>query len=150
MMMSNLVQTYLEKVPDERKMAFEKLFNAIDDNLPTGFELTEAYGMLTWVVPLSSYPAGYHCAPGTPLPFLSLASQKNFLAFYHMGIYADKDLLEWFQESYTQHTKYKLDMGKSCVRFKKMDDIPYGIIAELSTKISPEMWIEKYETVFKK
>ncbi|PSD43831.1 hypothetical protein C7E23_12140 [Elizabethkingia anophelis] len=132
------------------KMAFEKLFNAIDDNLPTGFELTEAYGMLTWVVPLSSYPAGYHCAPGTPLPFLSLASQKNFLAFYHMGIYADKDLLEWFQESYTQHTKYKLDMGKSCVRFKKMDDIPYGIIAELSTKISPEMWIEKYETVFKK
>lgn len=149
-MMSNLIQTYLEKVPDERKIAFQKLFNAIDDNLPTGFELTEAYGMLTWVVPLSSYPAGYHCAPGTPLPFLSLASQKNFLAFYHMGIYADKDLLEWFQESYTQHTKYKLDMGKSCVRFKKMDDIPYGIIAELSTKISPEMWIEKYETVFKK
>ncbi|WP_407508743.1 DUF1801 domain-containing protein [Elizabethkingia anophelis] len=148
--MSNLIQTYLEKVPDERKMAFEKLFNAIDDNLPTGFELTEAYGMLTWVVPLSSYPAGYHCAPGTPLPFLSLASQKNFLAFYHMGIYADQDLLEWFQESYTQHAKYKLDMGKSCVRFKKMDDIPYGIIAELSTKISPEMWIEKYETVFKK
>ncbi|WP_284357863.1 DUF1801 domain-containing protein [Elizabethkingia anophelis] len=148
--MSNLIQTYLEKVPDERKIAFQKLFNAIDDNLPTGFELTEAYGMLTWVVPLSSYPAGYHCAPGTPLPFLSLASQKNFLAFYHMGIYADKDLLEWFQESYTQHTKYKLDMGKSCVRFKKMDDIPYGIIAELSTKISPEMWIEKYETVFKK
>ncbi len=149
-MMSNLIQTYLEKVPDERKMAFEKLFNAIDDNLPRGFELTEAYGMLTWVVPLSSYPAGYHCAPGTPLPFLSLASQKNFLAFYHMGIYADNDLLEWFQESYTQHEKYKLDMGKSCVRFKKMDDIPYGIIAELSTKISPEMWIEKYETVFKK
>lgn len=149
-MMSNLIQTYLEKVPDERKMAFEKFFNAIHDNLPTGFELTEAYGMLTWVVPLSSYPAGYHCAPGTPLPFLSLASQKNFLAFYHMGIYADKDLLEWFQESYTQHAKYKLDMGKSCVRFKKMDDIPYGIIAELSTKISPEMWIEKYETVFKK
>lgn len=149
-MMSNLIQTYLEKVPDERKIAFEKLFNAIDDNLPTGFELTEAYGMLTWVVPLSSYPVGYHCAPGTPLPFLSLASQKNFLAFYHMGIYADKDLLEWFQESYTQHAKYKLDMGKSCVRFKKMDDIPYGIIAELSTKISPEMWIEKYETVFKK
>ncbi|MDV3753827.1 DUF1801 domain-containing protein [Elizabethkingia anophelis] len=148
--MSNLIQTYLEKVPDERKMAFEKLFNAIDDNLPTGFELTEAYGMLTWVVPLSSYPVGYHCAPGTPLPFLSLASQKNFLAFYHMGIYADKDLLEWFQESYTKHAKYKLDMGKSCVRFKKMDDIPYGIIAELSTKISPEMWIEKYETVFKK
>ncbi len=149
-MMSNLIQTYLEKVPNERKMAFEKLFNAIDDNLPTGFELTEAYGMLTWVVPLSSYPVGYHCAPGTPLPFLSLASQKNFLAFYHMGIYADKDLLEWFQESYTQHAKYKLDMGKSCVRFKKMDDIPYGIIAELSTKISPEMWIEKYETVLKK
>ena len=149
-MMSNLIQTYLEKVPDERKIAFEKLFNAIHDNLPPGFQLTEAYGMLTWVVPLSSYPAGYHCAPGTPLPFLSLASQKNFLAFYHMGIYADKDLLEWFQESYTQHAKYKLDMGKSCVRFKKMDDIPYGIIAELSAKISPEMWIEKYETVFKK
>ncbi|MDQ8747374.1 DUF1801 domain-containing protein [Elizabethkingia miricola] len=148
--MSNLIQTYLEKVPDERKISFEKLFNAIHDNLPPGFQLTEAYGMLTWVVPLSSYPAGYHCAPGTPLPFLSLASQKNFLAFYHMGIYADKDLLEWFQESYTQHAKYKLDMGKSCVRFKKMDDIPYGIIAELSAKISPEMWIEKYETVFKK
>ena len=149
-MMSNLIQTYLEKVPDERKISFEKLFNAIHDNLPLGFQLTEAYGMLTWVVPLSLYPAGYHCAPGTPLPFLSLASQKNFLAFYHMGIYADKDLLEWFQESYTQHAKYKLDMGKSCVRFKKMDDIPYGIIAELSAKISPEMWIEKYETVFKK
>jgi hypothetical protein len=97
MMMSNLIQTYLEKVPDERKIALRNCLMQFMI-ICLQFELTEAYGMLTWVVPLSSYPAGYHCAPGTPLPFLSLANQKNFLAFYHMGIYADKDLWNGFRK----------------------------------------------------
>ncbi len=150
MIMSNLIQKYLEQVPDERKPSFEKLCETVQLNLPKGFELTEAYGMLTWVVPLKTYPAGYHCAPGTPLPFISVANQKNFIALYHMGLYADKDLLEWFMGDYAQKSKYKPDVGKSCIRFKRMNDIPYDLMAELSTKISPENWVEKYESVFKK
>ncbi|WP_407482920.1 DUF1801 domain-containing protein [Elizabethkingia meningoseptica] len=148
--MSSLIQKYLEQVPDERKQAFEQLCEVVQQSLPKGFELTEAYGMLTWVVPLKTYPAGYHCAPGTPLPFISVANQKNFIALYHMGLYADKDLLEWFMGDYVQKSKYKPDVGKSCIRFKRMNDIPYDLMAELSTKISPEKWVEKYESVFKK
>jgi hypothetical protein len=106
--------------------------------------------MLCYVVPFSLYPSGYHCDPKLPLPFFSLASQKNFIALYHMGIYANPELLEWFVSEYPKHSKQKLDMGKSCIRFKKMDQIPYDLIAELLTKISPEEWIEIYEKAFKR
>jgi len=147
---STSVEDYISKIPEERQDIFKKIFDTISENLPTGFKENISYGMIGWEVPLETYPAGYHCTPGSALPFLALASQKNFIALYHMGIYAKPELLDWFVAEYPKHCKRKLDMGKSCIRFKKMDDIPYGIIAELSAKISPEMWIEKYETVFKK
>ena len=108
------------------------------------------YGMATWCVPLETYPAGYHCAKNTPLPFISVASQKNFVAFYHMGIYADPKLLDWFVGEFPKHSKKKLDMGKSCIRFKKMEDIPFELMGELCSKITVDQWIESYEKNFKK
>jgi uncharacterized protein YdhG (YjbR/CyaY superfamily) len=141
---------YISKIPEDRQEVFKKLFDTINDNLPEGFKEGVSYGMVGWGVPLETYPAGYHCAPGTPLPFMALASQKNFIAFYHMGIYADPELLEWFVAEYPKYSKRKLDMGKSCVRFKKMDDIPFELIAEVSKKMTVENWINIYESQFKK
>jgi hypothetical protein len=106
--------------------------------------------MLGYVVPHSIYPSGYHCDPKLPLPFINLASQKNFIALYHMGIYADKNLESWFVSEYPKHVKTKLDMGKSCIRFKKMDDIPFDFIGELATKVTVEDWILNYEKAFRK
>jgi uncharacterized protein YdhG (YjbR/CyaY superfamily) len=139
------VQDYLSKVPSERKEAFKKLFDVISEYLPKGFQTCLSYGMIGWNVPLKTFPSGYHCAPGTPLPFIGLASQKNFIALYHMGIYANPELLNWFVEEYPKHSKRKLDMGKSCIRFKKPNEIPFELIAELSRKMPPEDWIERYE-----
>ncbi|WP_234110245.1 DUF1801 domain-containing protein [Chryseobacterium sp. R2A-55] len=141
------VEEYLEKVPEERKDAFKKLFETISENLPKGFETQISYGMIGWCVPLKSFPAGYHCSPGTPLPFLNLASQKNFIALYHMGIYSNPELLEWFVTEYPKFSKRKLDMGKSCIRFKKPDEIPFELIAELCKKMTPNHWIEIYESM---
>lgn len=139
------VEDYLSKVPEERKASFKKLFDTISENLPQGFETQISYGMIGWCVPLNTFPAGYHCSPGTPLPFINLASQKNFVALYHMGIYGNTDLLNWFVEEYPKHSKRKLDMGKSCIRFKKPDEIPFELIAELCKKMSTKDWIEIYE-----
>jgi hypothetical protein len=139
------VENYIEQIPADRKDAFLTLRKAISDNLPAGFQEGTAYGMICYSVPLATFPAGYHCAPGTPLPFISIASQKNFLAVYHMGIYACPDLLQWFTEEYPKHAKFKLDMGKSCIRFKKMNDIPFALIAELATKMTPEEWVAIYQ-----
>jgi len=144
------ITDYISKIPEERQEVFKKLFDTINDNLPEGFRENISYGMVGWGVPLETYPAGYHCAPGTPLPFMALASQKNFIAFYHMGIYADPELLNWFVAEYPKYSKRKLDMGKSCVRFKKLDDIPFELIAEVSKKMTVEDWINTYETQFKK
>jgi uncharacterized protein YdhG (YjbR/CyaY superfamily) len=144
------IDDYISKIPEERQEVFRKLFNTISDNLPEGFSQSSSYGMIGWGVPLEIYPAGYHCAPGTPLPFISIASQKNFIAFYHMGIYAKPDLLDWFVEEFPKYSKRKLDMGKSCVRFKKMDDIPFELIAEVSKKMTVQDWIDCYEANFKK
>lgn len=141
---------YLDSLPDDRKEAIGKLRNRILEKLPKGFEESMNYGMLCYNVPFSIYPNGYHCNPEMPLPFLSLASQKNFIALYHMGIYDDPELLNWFVAEYPKHSKQKLDMGKSCIRFKKMDQIPYELIAELLGKITPEKWIEMYESAFRK
>lgn len=143
------VKDYLEKVPVERQEAFNKLRQTILENLPKGYEETMSYGMIGYVVPKSIYPDGYHCTPELPLPFMSIASQKNFVAFYHMGIYADPKLLDWFVNSYKEVSKYKLDMGKSCVRFKKMDDIPFDLIGQLVSKISCDDWINMYEGAYK-
>lgn len=141
---------YMKSLPEDRKDAMTELRNTILKNLPKGFTECMAYGMLGYVVPHSIYPDGYHCDPKIPLPFMNLASQKNFIAFYHMGLYGDKKLLDWFVKEYPQHSKAKLDMGKSCVRFKKMDDIPYKLIGELVKKVSVKDWINAYEKAYKK
>lgn len=144
------VEDYITQIPEERQEVFKKLFDTITENLPKGFTKGVSYGMVGWDVPLETFPAGYHCTPGSPLPFMGLASQKNFIALYHMGIYAKPELLDWFVEEFPKHSKRKLDMGKSCIRFKKIDEIPFELIAELSKKMTVEEWINIYETNFKK
>ncbi|MFM7474043.1 MAG: DUF1801 domain-containing protein [Crocinitomicaceae bacterium] len=144
------VDQLLAEITDERKSAVEKLRQTILDNLPDGFEETVSYGMISYVVPHSIYPKGYHCDPKIPLPFLSFASQKNSLNLYHMGIYADKDLYKWFTDEFPLHCSQKLDMGKSCIRFKKVNDIPFELIGQLVQKMTPKQWIEIYEQAFKK
>ncbi|MCH4823619.1 DUF1801 domain-containing protein [Gramella lutea] len=138
-------QDYISKVPEDRKIPMKKLRDEIKSNLPGGFEETMSYGMIGFVVPHSLYPAGYHCDPELPLPFMNLASQKNYIAVYHSGVYADKELSEWFVGEYKKRTGKKPDMGKSCIRFKKMDQIPFELIGELSQKITPKQWIDLYE-----
>ncbi len=143
-------EEYIQELPPERKGAIEKLRQTILSNLPKGFEDGMGYGMLSFHVSKSLYPAGYHCDPKLPLPFISVASQKNFVALYHMGIYAEPKLLEWFVQEYPKHCKTKLDMGKSCIRFKKVDQIPFDLIAELTKKMTAEEWIEVYEKNYRK
>ncbi|MBE9489789.1 MAG: DUF1801 domain-containing protein [Bacteroidetes bacterium] len=151
-MISNALtpEEYLKELIEERKEAVSKLRDIINKNLPKGFEEGMGYGMISYHIPHSVYPDGYHCDPKTPLPFMNLASQKNFVAIYHMGIYANKKLLDWFTLEYPKYCKYKLDMEKSCIRFKKMDDIPYELIGELSAKMSSKEWIDIYEQNIKK
>lgn len=144
------VKEILANIPEDRAEAFNKLHEVIVKNLPKGFEAGISYGGLGYVVPHSLYPDGYHCKPSEPLPFAGIASQKNSINFYHMGIYADPDLLKWFVDEYPKHTKQKLDMGKSCIRFKKVNDIPYKLIGELMKKMSVKDWIMMYETNYKK
>lgn len=141
---------YLDSLPEDRKEALSELRKVILKNLPKGFEECINYGMLGYVVPHSKNPNGYHCDPKLPLPFMAIASQKNFVALYHMGIYADQKLLQWFTDEFPKHSKAKLDMGKSCIRFKKLDQIPYKLIGELVSKISPEKWIDTYEKLYLK
>ncbi|PCJ64802.1 MAG: hypothetical protein COA58_11035 [Bacteroidetes bacterium] len=141
---------YVQNIPDERKYIFTALRKVINDNMPPELEECMNYGMIGYVIPKSIYPAGYHVNPELPLPFASIASQKNFIAFYHMGLYANREILTWFVEEYKSRCKYKLDMGKSCVRFKKIDDIPIELIGELMTKISTQDWIDMYEEAIKK
>src|SRR6476660_2373743 len=140
------VHEYLAQLPAERQAPMQQLIATITENLPEGFEPRMSYGMVTWVVPHSTYPAGYHCNPKQALPFLSLASQKNFIALYHMGLYAKPELLDWFVSEYPKHSKTKLDMGKSCIRFKKPEQIPFELLAELFRKMTVEDYIETYQT----
>jgi len=143
-------EDYISQLPEDRKGPMTKLHNLILDHMPKGLEPGMGYGMPAYFVPKSIYPNGYHCKPFPPLPFINLASQKNFIALYHMGMYAKPELLDWFTTEYPKHCKYKLDMGKSCVRFKKMDDIPYELIKQLMGKMSVEEWIDIYETALNK
>lgn len=136
---------YISQFPADRQLALNKLRQIILKNLPPGFEETISYGMIGYVVPHSLYPQGYHCNPKLPLPFINLASQKNYISLYHSGIYAHKDLLDWFISEYHKHCNAKPDMGKSCIRFKKPEQIPYELIAELVGKITPKQWIALYE-----
>lgn len=140
---------YIESLPEERKQPVTELRKVIVKNLPKGFSEVMSYGMLGYVVPHSLYPAGYHCDAKQPLPFMCLASQKNHIALYHMGIYADNNLLNWFTREYSKQSKARLDMGKSCIRFKKPDQIPYYLVGELAGKMTPAEWIKRYEDNFK-
>jgi hypothetical protein len=140
----------LANVAEDRKEAFTKLHQTIVSNLPQGFEPGISYGMLGYVIPHSLYPAGYHCKPAEPLPFASIASQKNSINFYHMGIYLDPSLMEWFVAEYPKHSTQKLDMGKSCLRFKKIEHIPYDLLGQLMQKMTAEQWIALYERNLKK
>lgn len=139
------VEQILKNVPEERTEAFNKLHETIVANLPEGFEPGISYGGLGYVIPHKLYPAGYHCKPEEPLPFAGIASQKGSINFYHMGIYANESLLNWFVEEFPKHSKQKLDMGKSCIRFKKMDQIPYDLVGQLMQKMTAKDWIDLYE-----
>lgn len=141
---------YIEQLPEDRKEAMQKLRKVILKNLSKEFTEIISYGMIGYVVPHSVFPAGYHCDPKLPLPFMSIASQKNFVAVYHMGIYADKKLMEWFVGEYSKRSNAKLDMGKSCIRFKKTDQIPFELIGELAGKMSAKEWIKLYEKNIKR
>lgn len=146
----NTPEEFISNLPEERKEAIENIRKAIKENLPEGYSETISNGMLSFVVPHSVYPAGYHCDPKQPLPFISIASQKNNISLYHNGIYANKKLLEWFEAEYPKHAKTKLNMGKGCIRFRNMQDIPYDLIGALAKKMSPQQWIDIYESTVKK
>lgn len=143
-------EDYLAQLPEEQQPAIEKLRQTVLHHIPPGFVECINYNMIGYVVPHSAYPAGYHCDPKQPLPFINLAAQKNFVALYHMGLYADETLLAWFTQEYPKHRKSKLDMGKSCLRFKKTADIPFDLIGELMHKMTVEQWIALYEKKFRK
>jgi hypothetical protein len=138
-------EQYLKELPADRRQGFTELRNIILKNLPKGFEERMSYGMIGYVVPHSKYPNGYHCNPKLPLPFINIASQKNFIAFYHMGMYSKPGLLKWFTDEYPKHSPAKLDMGKGCVRFKKPEHIPIKLIGDLIKKVSMNDWITAYE-----
>lgn len=144
------VEEYLNQLPEDRKIAMNKLREIMLSNIPKGFNEEMSYGMLGYVIPHTIYPDGYHCNKELPLPFITIASQKNFIALYHMGIYSSPDLLKWFTDEYPKHTNLKLDMGKSCIRFKKVDQIPFDLISELVQKMSVAEWIAIYESQLKK
>jgi len=143
-------EDYISQIPKERQEAMKKLRKVIKDNLPKGFEEGMNYNMIGYYDPHNIYPKDYHCDTKLPLQFMNIASQKNFMALYHMGMYAKKEILEWVTSEYPKHCKYKLDMGKSCVRFKKIEDIPYDLIGQLTAKMSVDEWIQVYENAFKK
>jgi len=143
-------EQYVNELTEDRKTIVNQLRKEISKNLPEGFQECMNYGMIGYVVPHSLYPDGYHCDPKLPLPFLGLASQKNAISFYHMGLYASKELMDWFVAEYPKHSSAKLDMGKSCIRFKKPEHIPYALIGELVSKMSVRNWIDIYEEKYKK
>ena len=138
------VDAYLAELPEDRILPMTQLRKLLKKNLPKGFKEVMVYGSIGYVVPHAMYSAGYHTDPSAPLPFINLASQKNFIALYHMAISADPKLLSWFTKSYQEADIGRLDMGKSCIRFTNMAKIPYGLIGELASKMTPEQWISVY------
>lgn len=147
---ANSPEDYISQAPEARQKALKKLRETIKTNLPKGFEEGIQYGMIGYYVPHSMYPDGYHCSPKEPLPFMSFASQKNSINLYHSGIYAVPEIHDWFVSEYPKHCKRKLDMGKSCIRFKKPEEIPFELIAELSQKMTVEDWVQVNEQTIKK
>jgi uncharacterized protein YdhG (YjbR/CyaY superfamily) len=146
----NSPQEYIDTLPDDKRVVISQLRTQILENLPKGFEEVISYGILGYVVPHTVYPKGYHCDTKLPLPFINIAARKNYVALYHMGLYADKELKDWFTTAYAAQNAPKLDMGKSCIRFKKAEQIPFTLIGELASKLTPVKWIELYESRLQK
>ncbi len=147
---ANSPDEYIAQLPEDRASVITKLRQVISENLPKGFEECMSYNMIGYVVPHSIYPAGYHVTPALPLPFISIASQKNFVALYHSGVYSSPEMHKWFVSEYPNYVKTKLDMGKSCIRFKNIKNIPYELIGELASKMTVEEWVNTYEKVLNK
>ncbi len=145
-MQNGTPESYIDSLPEDRRDVIARLREEINRSLPKGFQEAISYGAIGWVVPHELYPAGYHCDPKQPLPFLSVASQKSHIAVYHMGLYSSPEMLDWFREEWPKHSPKKLDMGKSCIRFKKPEDVPIVLIGELCSKMTPKDWIAIYES----
>ena len=139
------IKKYIDNLPNDRKKPFIKLQKTIRENIPEGFEEVFSYNMVAYVVSRNLYPAGYHCTPELELPFIHIGNQKNSINLYHMAIYSDKKLLDWFVKEWPKYNDKKLDMGKSCIRFKNIDNIPYELIEKLVKKMSAKEWIKLYE-----
>jgi hypothetical protein len=139
------VDAYLQELTPERRELVEAISDAIAGGLPVGFEERMIYGMIGWVVPRATYPAGYHCDPALPLPFINLGNQKGSVNLYHMGLYAMPALLEWFQSAWGERTSARLDMGKSCIRFKRIESVPLSLLTELAARVTVDDWIAVYE-----
>ena len=144
-MNKNSIKGYTNSLPFDRKKTIAQLINIIEQNIPKGFEKVMNYGMPSFVIPHSIYPSGYHCDTTLPLPFIGVSNQKSSISLHHMGLYADPELLDWFKSEYPKHSNTKLDMGKSCIRFKKFNEIPYELIGILSNKMTVKNWIDIYE-----
>jgi uncharacterized protein YdhG (YjbR/CyaY superfamily) len=140
---------YISQLPEERKNIIEKLRNIFLNNLPEGFEECLSYGMIGYVVPHKIYPTGYHCDPKLPLPFISIASQKNHITIYHMGMYQGS-ILDWWNNEWKKISTKKADLGKGCIRFKNEKEIPYSLIESLAKKMTPKDWISLYENEIKR
>ncbi|HYO55357.1 DUF1801 domain-containing protein [Archangium sp.] len=142
------VDQYLASLPEERRAAISAVRNVILENLDERYEEGMQYGMIGYYVPHKVFPAGYHCDPKQPLPFASLASQKSHMAVYLMCIYGQPEQEKWFREAWAKTGK-KLDMGKSCVRFKKLEDVALDVIGEAIRRAPAKAYIEHYESMIR-
>ena len=144
------IKDYINSLASDRKTTITQLINVIEQNIPKGFKKVMNYGMPSFVIPHTIYPNGYHCDTTLPLPFIGVSNQKSSISLHHMGLYADPELLNWFKSEYPKHSNTKLDMGKSCIRFKKFNEIPYELIGILSNKMTVKNWIDIYEQNIKR
>lgn len=145
-----IVEEYIDNVDEKRQGAFRELVEVVRKNIPQGFEEVMQYNMITYVVPLKEYPKGYLERIDEPLPFISLGVQKNHIAFYHLGIMSNEDLLSWFQDEYKKQVPTKLNMGKSCIRMTNVKNIPFELLGELVSKMTPDEWVLNYEKAIEK
>ncbi len=149
---ASTVAEYIASLPEDRKVAIEAVRKVVLKNLGKGYSEGMTYGMIGYFVPHSVYPAGYHCDSKQPLPFAGLASQKNYMSLYMMSVYCGCDggeqteLLKWFQQAWAKTGK-KLDMGKACIRFKKLEDLALEVIGEAVRRVPVELYIKRYEAV---
>ena len=144
------IKGYINSLASDRKKTITQLINVIEQNIPKGFEKVMNYGMPSFVIPHSIYPDGYHCDNKLPLPFISISNLKSSISLHHMGLYANSELLNWFQSEYPKHSKTKLDMGKGCIKLKKVNEIPYKLIGILSKRMTVKNWIDTYEQNIKR